>query len=238
MANAKKKKTKTAPAAASKNTKAAVKNAVKSTTDSAAKTADASLKAAENTVKETSQATNKVLPKLSTIDSKVATSDQVVNVGTNVMKDFIASSAQEAQKAQEKAFSLGNENMQTFTQTAGKASNSLTEAFSASKEQINAVVESSKIASELGRDLQEQLVSECNEAFNENIALSKDMLACRTLNDLAEIQNRAMQNNVSRFFEQSARITDAWLKLSTTAAEPLNSQAEQASERIKKPFAA
>jgi hypothetical protein len=136
----------------------------------------------------------------------------------------------------EKVQAMSREAIETINKSTDKAARSMGEAFAINQEQVEALVESGKIAGDVSRDLQETLVSEMNEVFAEQVELSKDLLACRTLNDVVEIQNRALQSNLSRFFNTSARITDAWFKITTEATEPFNAQATQLSKHVKKVF--
>jgi hypothetical protein len=232
MSKAKKKTMKPAAnvlADSQKNAQTAAVKAANTSVKAVAAATTASVNAAESAVKSA--------PRLSAIDSNVSTPDAMVHAGTTAMKDFVAASAQEAQKTQEKVLSMGNEGLQNWNKASDQAVRSFNEAFAIGKEHLDAVMESSKIATDLSRDLHEKFVSECNDMFAENVELSKSMLECRTLNDVMEIQSRTVQNNLSRFFEQTARAADAWFKIATEASEPLHSQANQVTGLIKKNFA-
>lgn len=194
---------------------------------------------AERTVEKAAvKAADTTVRSISAVESKVATPEQMVHAGTEAVRDFIAAGTQEAQKTQEKVFSLGRESVEGWSKAADQVAHSLTQSFSISKDQFDALMESSKIISDVGRELHEQIVSEANAFFSENVELSKDLLACRTLNDLVEIQKRAIQSNISRTLDQSARITETWFRLATEAAEPLSTQASKTSRHLRKSMAA
>lgn len=192
-------------------------------------------KAAEKATEKTASA---VKSNVSALESRAVTPDQMVHAGTEAVKDFIAAGTQEAQKTQEKVLSISKENIEKWSETTDRTVRSFVEIFAANQDQVEALLESSKIATDLGRDLQEQLVSEINALFSENVELSKELLACRTLNDLVQVQNRALQSNVSHFFNQSARLSEAWFKLAIDAVEPINTQAAQVTARLNKSLAA
>lgn len=218
MANAKKStQAKKAPAQAAKT--------VKNTADNVAKNAQ---KHAEEQTKSA----------FSAIDSNAVTADHMVHAGTEAMKDFIAAGTQEAQHAQEKVLHLSQESLEKWTQSTDKTLRNFIATFALNTEQVDALMESGKIAGDVSRDLQESLMSELNALYNEQVALSKDMLACRTLNDVVELQNRAVQSTVQHMFNHSARMTEAWFKLATDAVEPINTQATQATVRLNKTLAA
>lgn len=177
-------------------------------------------------------------PRISAVESKAHTPDQFVQAGTEAVKDFLTAGTEEAQRTHEKVLSFGRENMEKWAESADKAARTLGETLALSKEQIDALMESSKLATELGKQLHENLVKDMNTSFSENVELTKELLACRTLDDVMEVQSRALQNQLARFFDQSARLTDAWFKLSTDVVEPLNTQATQVTNRLNKSIAA
>lgn len=203
-----------------------------------ASAADATVKDAQKTAEKAVQANVKPAPRLSAIESKAATPDQILYAGTEAAKDFITAGTLEAQKTQEKMLNMSAEGIQNLSKNADMATRQLAEAFSVSREQFDALLESGKIAGDVSRELHDRLVTDMNSLFNENVELSKDLLACRTLNDLVEVQNRALQSNLSRFFDNSARLTDAWFKLATEVAEPVATQSSQVATRINKALAA
>lgn len=159
-----------------------------------------------------------------------------IDSSVNTAKQIAATSAENSKQAQEKVLSIGRDAVENLTRSTDQANRSLNEAFALNKEHMDAVITSSKIAGDVGSELQEKLVKDLNDVFAENVELSKELLSCRTLNDLVSLQNRALQSNLSRFFDNSARLTDAWFKLSTDAAEPLNAQAAQISSQLNKTF--
>lgn len=195
-------------------------------------------KAVNTAEKNAEKAVDNTIRSISAVESKVATPEQMVHAGTEAVRDFIAAGTQEAQKTQEKVLSLGRESMESWSKAADQATRSLTQAFSLNQEQFDALVESSKIIGDLSREFHEQLIAETNALFSENVELSKDLLACRTLNDLVEIQNRAVQSNISRALDQSARLTETWFRFATEAAEPLSTQASKTSRQLSKSLAA
>lgn len=220
---------------ATKKKNTAAKKAAQTTKTTQKAVADTTVKAAKHTAAVANEVVNN---QFSALESKAVTPDHMVHAGTEAVKDFLSAGTQEAQITQEKVLSFSKENIEKWTQSTDKTVRSFAEVFAVNKEQFDALMESSKIAGDLGRDLHEQFLAEVNTLFSENVELSKDLLACRTLNDLVEVQNRAFQSNLSHFFEQSARLTDAWFKLATDAAEPINTQATQATARLNKSLAA
>lgn len=199
--------------------------------DNATQVAETAFTAANNTAQSAANATQSAI---SSISSKVATPDQMLHAGSEAVRNFLSAGTEEAQKTHEKVLSIGRESVDKWSETADKTARSMSEVIAIGKDHVDALMESSKIATDLGRDLQGNFISEVNALFAENVELSKELLACRTLNDLVEIQNRAVQTNLSRFFNHSARLTEAWFKLATDATDPLNAQVTQVANRLNK----
>lgn len=203
------------------------------------KPAAQAVKPSEKTAERVAEATAAtVKSNVSALESKAVTPDQMVHAGTEAIKDFIAAGTQEAQKTQEKVLLMSQENLEKWSKSTDKTVRSFAEIFAVNKDQVDALMESSKIATDLGRDLHEKFVADVNALFSENVELSKDLLACRTLNDLVEVQNRVLQCNMSHFFSQSARLSEVFFKLATDVAEPISTQATQATVRLNKSLAA
>lgn len=177
-------------------------------------------------------------PRPAAVETKTSTTSLFVPAGAEVVKDLIAASTQEAQRAQEKVLSFGREHVEKWTSGADKTARSFTESFALSKDNVDALTEFGKIASTLGKEYQEEVVAEWNAACAETVETAKELLACRTLNDYVELQNRAVQAQLNRAVATSARLTDLWFKLTTEATEPLNSQVNRTTSRLNKVLAA
>lgn len=190
---------------------------------------------AGNATKKTAEAAK---PKLSAIESNVRTADQFAHAGAETAKDFIANGADRAREQQEEVLAFSRDYLKNWTQSADQTSEALHKAFTLGQEHIDAAVESGKIASDLGKDFHEQLVKEVNELFAENVESAKELLACRTVQDYFDVQQRTWQSNFGHLVNQSTRWTDLWFRLTTDASEPLNNQTSKAASHFKNNLAA
>ena len=57
--------------------------------------------------------------------------------------------------------------------------------------------------------------------------LAKDLLSCRTFNDFVELQNRAVQQQVSHMINQGAQVTNWWLSLTGAQVDTVRSTASK-----------
>ncbi|MBM3617789.1 MAG: phasin family protein [Alphaproteobacteria bacterium] len=165
------------------------------------------------------------------VTQTAANIENFTKAGVDAARENIAITRDEAVRNQEKIVEASRDHMEQFQSGVKEIS-----AFG--KQHLETLVETGKSVTETAKELHEQLVAETNELYSENVQFSKELLACRNLGDLAEVQSRAMQSNLTRFFDTTARLTDVWFKLATTAAEPMSQQANQVAERLKKNLAA
>lgn len=211
----------------------------KKTTNKAPKnTATKAAKSGNNTAQAAKKTAEAAKPKLSAIESNVRTADQFAHAGAETAKDFLAGGADRAREQQEEVLAFSRDYLKNWTQSADQTSEALHEAFKLGQENIDAAVESGKIASDLGKEFHEQLVKEVNELFAENIESAKELLACRTVQDYLDLQQRSWQSNFGHLVNQSTRWTDLWFRLTTDASEPLNTQTSKAASRLKNNLAA
>lgn len=162
------------------------------------------------------------------VSSTAANIENFTKASVDATRENIAITREEASRNQEKIVEASREHLE----------HSATEVSAFGKQQLEALVETGKSVTEAAKEFQERLVAETNELYSENVQFSKELLACRNIGDFAEVQSRAVQSNLTRLFDNTARLTDAWFKLATTAAEPLSQQATQVAERLKKNLAA
>lgn len=172
------------------------------------------------------------------IESTRASAENVVKIGTNAVRELIASGAGEAQKAQEKAFAIGRESAENFAKTADTAMKVLYECVGLSRDNIEACMECSNITSGLAKELSTDWCEFTNKTFSDNVDIAKEAFTCRTLNDVVELQNKLIRYNLDSFFEQSAKISNMFFEYASEAIEPINERIARASDQMNKVLAA
>ncbi len=168
------------------------------------------------------------------VESTRESAENVVKISSNAVKDLLANSASEAQKAQEKAFEMGRESAEQLSKSADAITKSLYEAISMSRDSVDAAIECGNLTASLAKDLSSELVECANKAFSDNIELSKNIFACRTINDMVDLQTKVVKNSLDNFFNQSGKITSMLFEYSSEAIEPINERIAQATEQFSK----
>jgi phasin family protein len=193
---------------------------------------------AHPTAKLASNVANKAAKNTFTaVESSRSSAENVVKIGGKAVKDFMSSSADEAQKAQEKVFAIGREGAEQFAKSADAATKVLYEAISISRENIETGIEVGNMTAALAKDVSSEVFEAANRAFSDNLEASKEFFACRTFNDMFELQNRIVKNNIDNFFNESVKLSGMVFEYTTEALEPINERVAQATDQLSKVMA-
>lgn len=172
------------------------------------------------------------------VESTRNSAENVVKIGSNAVKELMASGASEAQKAQEKAFAFGKETADQLAKSADAVTKSIYEAVAISRDNIETIIECGNLTASLAKDVSGEVFEYANKAFSDNIELSKDIFSVRTINDLVELQNKAVKNSLDAFFNQSVKLSGMVFEYSTEALEPINERVAQATDQFSKKLSA
>ncbi len=123
-----------------------------------------------------------------------------------------------------------------FGKNMDSASRSISEAMSMSTESMQMLAESSTSFAEMARKISEELTQLANDTFTGQVELSKEMLQCRNVNDLIELQSKAAQQTMEKLYEESVRLSDMVFKTASEISEPIQQRATKAAERLTKSF--
>jgi phasin family protein len=194
---------------------------------------------AQPTAKLASAVANKTAKSaFAAVESTRNSAENVVKIGTNAVKEFFSTSAEEAQKAHEKAFAMSRENAEHLTKSADTITKALYEAIAVSRDNIEACIECGNVTASLAKDISAEAIETANKAFSDNVELSKEVFACRTINDMMELQSKIVKGAIDQFFNQSVKLSGKIFEYSSEAMEPINERVAQASEQLSKVLAA
>jgi len=171
---------------------------------------------------------------LTAVESTRHSAENVVKIGGKAVKDFMATSADEAQKAQEKAFALGREGAEHIAKSADAVTKVMYETIAISRDNIETCIECGNMTAALAKDVSSEVFEAANKAFSDNIEVSKEFFACRTINDMFELQNRIVKNTIDNFFNESVKISGMVFEYTTEALEPINERVAEATEKFSK----
>lgn len=172
------------------------------------------------------------------VESTRSSTENVVKMSSNAMKDFISTGAGEAQKAQEKMFAAGREQAEQFAKSADSLTKMMYDAVSASRDNVETMIECGNMTASMAKDMGSELYECANRAFSDQVEYSKEFFSCRTFNDLLELQNKMAKNAMDQFFNESSKLSNMVFEYSSEALEPLNERFSEATEKFTKSFSA
>lgn len=174
----------------------------------------------------------------SAAESTRNSAEKVVHIGSTAMKDFIATSAQEAQKVQDKALEISRESTEQFAKSADNVGRIFQELAALSRETAETCIECNNLGASFARDFGSESFDSVNRTLSEGLELSKGFLGCRTFNDVFDLQNRFFQQSLDSFFGQSSRLSNMLFEFGTQAMEPINERVASNTEKLQKVLAA
>lgn len=171
------------------------------------------------------------------MESGRSSAENVVKIGGKAVQDFLATSAGEAQKAQEKAFAMGRESAEHFAKSADAATKVMYDAIGAGRGNIETCIECGNMTAAFTKDISSEVFEYTNKTLSDNLEMSKEFFACRTLSDMMELQNRIVKNSIDSFFNETVKLSGMLFEYSTEALEPINERVAQATEQFNKSLA-
>ena len=140
--------------------------------------------------------------------------------------------------AQEKLSAFLPKDSSAQLQKASKgAQRAAAEAVDASREHIEVLTEVANVATTVSKEVAAEVIGFLNKQFAQNVELSKQVMTCRTLNDMFDLANRVSKTNLDAFFSQSVKLSEMLFQCATDISEPLNESVSSASERMTKAMA-
>lgn len=127
------------------------------------------------------------------------------------------------------------EQLNKASQSANRAG---AEAMEISRETVAAMTEALNIIASVSKELAAEMVSYMNKQFSQNVELSKQVMTCRTLNDLFDLSTRITKANLDAFFSQSVKTSETIFACANDVSEPLNACAAKSSARLSKAMTA
>ncbi|MES2984905.1 MAG: phasin family protein [Pseudomonadota bacterium] len=140
--------------------------------------------------------------------------------------------------AQEKLAAFTRESSEQLSKASTGASRALNESVTLAQENLSAASEVSNVAVTVSKELAAEIIGFMNKQFAQNVELSKQVLTCRTLNDMFDLATRITKTNLDGFFSESVKISEMVFQCATDVSEPLNERLSDTTDRLTKAMAA
>jgi phasin family protein len=122
--------------------------------------------------------------------------------------------------------------METMMSTTKNQYEKLTaDATAAGRQSYEALTKSNATFAKGFEQISKTLAGIVQDTTAKNTEAFKQLMACKTINEFAEVQNRIAQNNFDAMMTNATKISELAIRVSTEALEPLN---DQFSKTIKK----
>ncbi len=164
--------------------------------------------------------------------------ENVVNFSARNLRGAFERGAGDAQRLQEHASRFSREGAEQMSRTANVASRAMSESVAIMQGNVETCMQCGNIAADMTRKMSEEAFNFANDMFSSNVEISKDIFACRTINDVFDLQNRMMRTNLDSLFSQSARMSEMVFDYMNQAAEPVSDRLSETTERLTRSIAA
>lgn len=106
------------------------------------------------------------------------------------------------------------------------------------RQAIESCVKSSTTFAKGAEQIVKTITELAQESGQRNSEAVKSLMACRTLNEFAEAQNKLVQKNFDEAMSTATKLSEMTIKLYTEAFEPINGQMTKAMKKASETFAA
>ena len=131
------------------------------------------------------------------------------------------------------------ENVMTKTQKqyeeqAQKAFQGMGEAASWGKNHFDAMMKSSAIWAKGCEEMMKTCMSMAQSSMEKSQGVGSELMACKTLNELAETNNKLAQKSFDDLITTTTKLSEMAMKVANEASEPLNQVMNQAMDKASK----
>ena len=145
---------------------------------------------------------------------------------------------QSFEKAEEKVLEMEREGMENIMQAAGSVNKAASECAAACSDNMGACIESGNTAIHAMQNMGSEVTECCNRTLSDFAEISRDAMACRSLSDMVELQNKAIQQVSDNYFSTVNKLSGMVFNFFNQAVEPFGERAASVTRHVRKAFAA
>jgi phasin family protein len=112
------------------------------------------------------------------------------------------------------------------------------DAAASSKEHMDAFVKSGTLLSKGSEELMKTYIGLVQNSAEKSSEAVKSLMACKTLNELTETQNKLAQDSFETFMSGFTKLSELTVKLANTSLEPINAQFTKSMKKASEAAAA
>lgn len=112
------------------------------------------------------------------------------------------------------------------------------EAANASRQSVDSFMKSSTTFMKGAEQIFKEIAALAQQSTERNTEAFKNLMACKTLNELTEAQNKIAQQNFEDIMTSCTKLSEMTIKLTTEALEPINNQVTKSMKKATESMAA
>ena len=140
----------------------------------------------------------------------------------------------ELEAAQQKVEQFTAEAQKSVQEGVEKLSKGMENAASFGQENLDAIVESTRIAAKAAESFNAGMIAYVKRSYEDGLAAAKDLSASGSLTEFLEKQNGYAKASVDAFVEEATRLTDLSTAAAKEALEPLNARMHASVDLVKR----
>ncbi len=166
------------------------------------------------------------------------TVEAAVAAGKETVETVVKAGAEAATKSVEKAVAMSQEQVTAAVKAGAEAFKSYEEAISFGKDNMDAMFKANAILVKGVQDINKELFGLAQESLEENAAVTKKLLGCKSVQDMVAVQNDLTAASYTKAFDQGRKISDMSAKVVEEASKPITKRFNATVEKYTKPLAA
>lgn len=158
------------------------------------------------------------------------------NANDSFAKSFSPSleAVETIQRAEKEALKAGRENVKKWMHAADDLSRKAKECAGICSENANALVASGSAASHHFQHVAREVAQACQHMFSDYAEISNQMLACKTVQEVAALQGKAAQKLCRSYFDAANRLYEVVFDGYAETLEPFSECLVTTSEQMRK----
>lgn len=164
-------------------------------------------------------------------DSLVSSVEQAVAAGKETVEQVVKASTDAATAGYEQAMALSKEHAERASAAAIKGYDEVTQM---SKQTVDAFIQAGNIWAKGVENVAKELASYAQERFEVNVATTKKLFGCTTVQEAMDVQTGFLKTSLDTFVAESSKLSELTFRVANEAFEPINARVNVAIERLTK----
>ncbi len=128
---------------------------------------------------------------------------------------------------------LTAEAKKTMEQNVEKMTKGIEEMTQFGQENVEAIVESSKIAAKAAEEMNAEVVAFSKKSYEDGVAAAKELTSCKSMTDFFEMQTSYAQSAFEDMVGQATRLNEMYSVAAKESLQPLNARFAAAVDVVK-----